>query len=48
MKKSAAETNSRKYLTQSSTNLTLKFDLLISDAAIDQTITGIRAPKINI
>jgi hypothetical protein len=48
IKNSAPETNSKKYLAQSSTSLTLKLDLLISDAAIDQTITGSRAPKINI
>jgi hypothetical protein len=48
IKNSAPETNSKKYLAQSSTSLTLKLDLLISDAAIDQTITGIRLPKINI
>ena len=48
MKNSAPETNSKKYLAQSSTSLTLKLDLLISDAAFDQTITGSRAPKINI
>jgi len=48
IKKSAPETNSNKYLAQSSTSFTLKLDLLISDAAIDQTITGSRAPKINI
>jgi hypothetical protein len=48
IKNSAPETNSKKYLAQSSTSLTLKLDLLISDAAIDQTIVGSRAPKINI
>ena len=48
IKNSAPETNSKKYLAQSSTSLTLTLDLLISDAAIDQTITGSRAPKINI
>jgi hypothetical protein len=48
IKNNAPETNSKKYLAQSSTSLTLKLDLLISDAAIDQTITGIRLPKINI
>jgi hypothetical protein len=48
IKNSAAETNSKKYLAQSSIILTLKLDLLISDAAIAQTITGNRAPKINI
>jgi hypothetical protein len=48
MKNSAPEANSKKYLAQSSTSLTLNLDLLISDAAIDQTITGNRAPKINI
>jgi hypothetical protein len=48
MKNSAPETNSKKYLAQSSTNLTLKLDLLISDAAIDQAITGSTAPKVNI
>jgi hypothetical protein len=48
IKNSAPETNSKKYIAQSSTSLTLTLDLLISDAAIDQTITGSRAPKINI
>jgi hypothetical protein len=47
IKNSAPETNSKKYIAQSSTSLTLTLDLLISDAAIDQTITGSRAPKIN-
>jgi hypothetical protein len=48
MKNSAPAANSKKYLAQSSTSLTLKLDLLISDAAIAQTITGSRAPKMNI
>jgi hypothetical protein len=48
MKNRAPETNSKKYLAQSSTNLTLELDLSISDDAIAQTITGSRAPKMNI
>jgi hypothetical protein len=47
-KNNAPEANSKKYLAQSSINFTLTLDRLISDAAIDQTITGSTAPKINI
>jgi hypothetical protein len=46
-KNNTPEANSKKYLAQSSMNFTL-LDRLISDAAIDQTITGSTAPKIKI